>query len=107
MPLRLAGSHFFVDHLSELLTALDLDQRFELVGYSMGGTITAGHAADSPQLIRRFVLLAPAGAQHAIAPERHYLSHLPLLGDWLVHAVFARQHCLGTEAERSLPWSPI
>ena len=69
----------------------------------MGGAITAIHAADSPQPIRRFVLLAPAGAQHAIAPERHYLSHVPLLGDWLVHAVFARQHRLGTEAERSLP----
>jgi pimeloyl-ACP methyl ester carboxylesterase len=86
-----------------LLTALDLDQRFEPVCYSMGGTIFACYAADFPQTIRRLVLLAPAGMQHAIAPERHYLSHVPLLGDWLVHAVFARQHRLGTEAERSLP----
>ena len=67
---------FFVDHLSEFLAALDLNQRFELVGYFMGGI-----AADFLQTFRRLVLLALAGICHAIASKWYYLLHMPMLGN--------------------------
>jgi len=41
--------------------AEQLERRVDLVGHSMGGLIAARLAADRPSLVRRLVLIAPAG----------------------------------------------
>ncbi len=61
--------------LSEWLEAVGLE-RVHLVGHSMGGYVSVRLAASRPELVRRLVLIAPAG----VPAERSMLGHLvPLL----------------------------
>jgi pimeloyl-ACP methyl ester carboxylesterase len=61
--------------LSEWMEAVGL-RRAHLVGHSMGGYLSVRLAASRPELVRRLVLVAPAG----VPPERSMLGHLgPLL----------------------------
>ena len=61
--------------LSEWMEAAGLE-RAHLVGHSMGGYISIRLAARRPELVRRLVLVAPAG----VPAERSMLGHLvPLL----------------------------
>ena len=61
--------------LSEWMEAAGLEQA-HLVGHSMGGYVSVRLAASRPELVRRLVLVAPAG----VPAERSMLGHLvPLL----------------------------
>jgi pimeloyl-ACP methyl ester carboxylesterase len=61
--------------LSEWMVAVGLE-RAHLVGHSMGGYVSVRLAASRPELVRRLVLVAPAG----VPTERSMLEHLvPLL----------------------------
>jgi pimeloyl-ACP methyl ester carboxylesterase len=61
--------------LSEWMEAAGLE-RAHLVGHSMGGYISLRLAASRPELVRRLVLVAPAG----VPTERSMIGHLvPLL----------------------------
>jgi pimeloyl-ACP methyl ester carboxylesterase len=61
--------------LSEWMEAVGL-RRAHLVGHSMGGYLSVRLAANRPDLVRRLVLVAPAG----VPTERSMLGHLvPLL----------------------------
>lgn len=61
--------------LSEWMEAAGLE-RAHLVGHSMGGYISVRLAASRPELVRRLVLIAPAG----VPAKRSMLGHLvPLL----------------------------
>ncbi|MFQ5479302.1 MAG: alpha/beta fold hydrolase [Candidatus Binatia bacterium] len=63
-----------------------------LVGYSMGGAIATVFAGRHPRLVKRVVLVAPAGYS-AHLPASARLMRLPLLGDWLM-AVLGRRSML-------------
>ena len=64
-----------VTWLSEWMEAVGLEQA-HLVGHSMGGYASVRLAASRPELVRRLVLVAPAG----VPSERSMLGHLlPLL----------------------------
>lgn len=61
--------------LSQWMEAAGLE-RAHLVGHSMGGYVSVRLAASRPELVRRLVLVAPAG----VPAERSMLGHLvPLL----------------------------
>lgn len=60
---------FFVNALSDLLDALDI-QRCVLVGNSLGGAIAIKLALDQPQRVSRLVLMAPGGLMEK---EQYYL----------------------------------
>lgn len=60
---------FFVDALSGLLDALDI-QRCVLVGNSLGGAIALKLALDQPQRVAKLVLMAPGGLMDK---EQYYL----------------------------------
>jgi pimeloyl-ACP methyl ester carboxylesterase len=61
--------------LAEWMEAAGLE-RVHLVGHSMGGYVSVRLAASRPELVRRLVLVAPAG----VPAERSMLGHLvPLL----------------------------
>ena len=47
------------DHLEALRTALELNEPFDLMGYSLGGGISTEYALTNPQHVHRMILLAP------------------------------------------------
>ena len=105
---RVAGRQdqaFFLRQLSDLLEDQDVTDDITLFGYSMGGAIATAFAAAHPDKIRHLVLLAPAGMGTGASPLTKFIMRTPVIGDWLMLALFARKHRKGTESERVLPSS--
>ncbi len=74
--------NLFVDQLSQLLEALDVQQRVSLVGLSMGGVISAAFTARYPQRVSRLALIDPAGFPLGYS-WAFKLLRFPLLGEIL------------------------
>ena len=105
---RVAGHQtkgFFLRQLDDLLKDQQVDSDITLVGYSMGGAIATGFAAAHPDKIRHLVLLAPAGMGTGAKGLAGFIIRTPVIGNWLMLALFAHQHRKSTEAERDLPGS--
>lgn len=98
---------FFTRQLTDLMTHQQVTGEVILIGYSMGGAIATCFAAAQPQRIRQLVLIAPAGMRHAIGGTVRLIRDTPLLGDWLMLALFPRLHRKGIDAERALPSSVL
>lgn len=92
---------FFVDQLEALLEALEVEGAVTLFGYSMGGVIATGYAARHPGRVKRLLLLAPAGIEHAPDRLTWLAARLPVLGDWLMLALYPRM------ARAAAPDTPI
>ncbi len=73
----------FERQLVELVTALDLGPRVDLVGLSMGGAIAVGVTDRHPDLVRRLVLIDPAGL-FASLPWALRLVRVPWVGEVVV-----------------------
>jgi pimeloyl-ACP methyl ester carboxylesterase len=84
------------DRLVRALAAHDVTAPFDLVGHSLGGAVALTLAARRPKLVRRLVLVAPAGLQGRRPP-------LPgaLLGQGAT-GLFAARRRLAALSER--PW---
>jgi pimeloyl-ACP methyl ester carboxylesterase len=80
--------------------AEQLDTRVDLVGHSMGGLIAARLAADRPSLVRRLVLIAPAG----VSPGSRARHVVPLLRA-LRHTSPRLFPLLARDALRAGPWT--
>lgn len=77
---------FFNEELTNLVKALQIDKPFYLIGYSMGGGIAAVFTSRNPKLVKKLILLAPAG----FVPEfsgKNRLALIPYLGEWLMAVV--------------------
>ncbi len=96
---------FFLRQLEELLEAQGVTEDFTLIGYSMGGAISTCFAAKHPDMVRLLVLLAPAGMSMTTGRLAQIIRHTPLVGDWLMMALFPARHQKEVEAERNLPGS--
>ncbi len=79
----------YEQQLIELMHALNLGPRADLVGLSMGGAIAVGFAARYPEHVRKLVLIDPAGMPQSTSLALT-LVHVPLLGEWLV-SLFAEK----------------
>uniref|UniRef100_A0A7S2TPD5 AB hydrolase-1 domain-containing protein n=1 Tax=Lotharella oceanica TaxID=641309 RepID=A0A7S2TPD5_9EUKA len=64
------------------LTSNQTLQPFTLIGFSMGGPISAGFALEFPHMVKKLVLINPAGIRVPMPLEGHIVK-LPLLGDTL------------------------
>ena len=73
----------FERQLVELVAALGLGPRVDLVGLSMGGAIAVGVADRHPDLVRRLVLIDPAGLLRSV-PWALRLLRIPLVGELAV-----------------------
>jgi pimeloyl-ACP methyl ester carboxylesterase len=76
----------YTRELSNLLSALQVTQPVNLVGYSMGGGNVVGFAARYPKKVKKLILIAPAG----YVPSYEGLAALifaPGLGEWLMAMV--------------------
>ncbi|WP_264211567.1 alpha/beta fold hydrolase [Leisingera thetidis] len=96
---------FFVAQLEELLEDQQVGNDFTLIGYSMGGAIATAYAAAHPGRLRELILLAPAGFGSSSGRLTRVIRQVPLLGDWLMQALYPALHIRGTERERPLPSS--
>ncbi len=77
--------NFYVDTLEELLTLLKVSEDLHLIGYSMGGPISALFCHRNKQKVKTLNLIAPAG----YIPEPHWAMKLfimPIIGDYLFNA---------------------
>jgi len=96
---------FFLQQLNDLLEHQRVSGDITLLGYSMGGAIATAFAAAHPGRIRHLVLLAPAGMGVGAGRLTRFIARTPLIGDWLMLALFALRYRKTTEAERNLPSS--
>ena len=82
-PDAVYDADLFDRQLAELVEALKIDRRIDLVGYSMGGAIATIFTARHPDLVRSLTLIAPAGLGVA-SSENVELLKRPVIGDWIV-----------------------
>ena len=93
---------FFVRQLEELLEHQSVRDDVTLLGYSMGGAIVTAFAARHPDMLRRLVLLAPAGLGHDLGPIARLVTNHNWLGKWLMMAWYGRSYRQALEAERGI-----
>lgn len=98
-PRGVQDAKFFTDHLSALLNHLGVTEKVTLLGYSMGGAISAAWAAANPDRVQQVILLAPAGMGHDLGVTAKMVTYVPGLGDWLFHIAYPRSFRAGVEAE--------
>ena len=84
------GKQLYDDELTELLVALGIKTAVNLIGYSMGGGISAVFAANHPEQVKRLVLIAPVGF---IVKNRgvNKLLLIPVLGECLMAMVVKKK----------------
>lgn len=83
---RLKGKNdqaFFAKQLDEVTKALLGEEKFILVGTSMGGAITTTYCLHYPGKVKKLILLAPAGMDSFKPPFYMHLCGAPILGDIL------------------------
>jgi pimeloyl-ACP methyl ester carboxylesterase len=68
----------FERQMLELLGALDIDGKVDVVGLSMGGALAAGLAQNHPERVRKVVLVDPFNTPRDIGPLAW-----PFVGEWL------------------------
>jgi pimeloyl-ACP methyl ester carboxylesterase len=83
-PRAAYDEELFDRQLFELLKALNIDNPSDLVGLSMGGPIALTFAHRHPGLVRKLVLIDPAGMPMERPPILKLLQ-LPLIGEWLMN----------------------
>jgi pimeloyl-ACP methyl ester carboxylesterase len=74
---------FYDRVLVELLNALEIKDKVNLVGLSMGGVISAEFTARHPERVKKLALLVPAGFDIVDTGLKGKLVRLPVLGDFL------------------------
>ncbi|MEO0390317.1 MAG: alpha/beta fold hydrolase, partial [Pseudomonadota bacterium] len=94
---------FFVAEVDALLRHEGVSGPVTLMGYSMGGAVAAAYAAAHPTRVARVVLIAPAGMQAPPSGLAGVIRGVPVLGDWLMLALYPWILRAGLRAERDLP----
>ena len=93
---------FFISQLNELLIKLEIKKKkFELVGYSMGGSIAAAYAANHPDRLSKLILIASAGAGHNLGFAAK-VAKIPLFGWALFSVFFGLQHAHSARKDRNI-----
>lgn len=96
---------FFLRQLNDLLTREGVGDDLTLIGYSMGGAIATCFAAENPSRMRQLVLLAPAGMGIIRGKWGRFIAETPIIGDWLMLALYSRRHRAAIRAEAGQPTS--
>jgi pimeloyl-ACP methyl ester carboxylesterase len=79
----------YQQQLEDLLAALDIEGRINLVGVSFGGAIAATFAEAHPERVARLVLIAPV-VDYAEGKALFGLAKVPLLSDWYARVFSVR-----------------
>lgn len=78
---------FFARQLRELTKALIGDEKFYLIGTSMGGSVTTAFCNNYPGYVKKLILLAPAGMDNFKPPFYMTLCRIPGFGSRLFRAI--------------------
>ena len=97
--------HFFLGQLEELLENQNVTEPVTVIGYSMGGSIATCFAAAFPDKVTRLILLAPAGMGLTSRGLMSFIIQTPILGDWLMMALFPSMFHRAVKAEQHRPSS--
>ncbi len=101
-PVEKQDKVFFINQLDELLNKLEIKrQKFELIGYSMGGAIAAAYAAHNLNRLSKLILIAPAGMGHNLGFSAK-VAKIPLFGWALFSIFFGMQHARATKKDRDI-----
>ncbi|MBR0413667.1 MAG: alpha/beta hydrolase [Clostridia bacterium] len=73
----------FARQLEELCAALVPGEQFILVGTSMGGSITTEFCRRNPGVVKKLILLAPAGMDSFKPPFYMKMCKIPGFGKWI------------------------
>lgn len=79
------GEHtvdFYLQQLDELLNDQNVEDRFVLCGYSMGGMLAAAFASRSPDRVSQLVLLGAGGVARADLGIPSFIANSPYLLRW-------------------------
>jgi pimeloyl-ACP methyl ester carboxylesterase len=76
----------FIRQLEELLSSIDTTQKVHLIGWSMGGAISAAFADQYPERVDKITFIAPAGFPVNM-PASAKLLTIPVLGKILMTLV--------------------
>ncbi|MEM9550846.1 MAG: alpha/beta hydrolase [Pseudomonadota bacterium] len=95
-------AEFFNRQLEDLLADQKVGADITLVGYSMGGAIATSFAARFPERIRHLVLIAPAGMVADLGRLASFVAKTPVIGDWLMMALYPFQFRRGVTSEKDL-----
>jgi len=74
------NNELFVSQLTNLLFALKIEKKFDLIGISMGSFIVSNFEILFPERINKLVLLSPAGVRLQRS-FKHYLSTIPYVSE--------------------------
>ena len=102
-PSGLQNRDFFLQQLNDLLSHEAVQGKFSIIGYSMGGAIVTQFAAAYPDRVQQMILLAPAGMGTVAGKLGNFVAKTPIVGDWLMLAMYPTQLRKGISAERALP----
>ena len=78
---------FFARNLDEITSAILGEEKFVLVGTSMGGTICSTYFAMRPEKVKKLVLLAPAGMDTFKAPAYMKMCRVKGVGEMLFYNI--------------------
>lgn len=96
---------FFVSHLDALLENQKIEDDLTLVGYSMGGAVATAFAVSQPVAVKRVILLAPAGMHRLGDGLLRFMITTPVIGTWLMLALYPTILRRGIDREKKLPTS--
>jgi pimeloyl-ACP methyl ester carboxylesterase len=79
----------YLTQLEELLAALEIEDRVNLVGVSFGGGIAATFAEAHPERVSKLILIAPV-VDYAEGRALFGLAKVPILSDWFARVFTVR-----------------
>lgn len=103
---RLSGTQdkaFFLRQLNDLLGHQGVKGDITVIGYSMGGVIATAFADTHTERVRELILLAPAGIKTRGFGLLRRISLIPVIGYWLMLAVYPGILRRGINSEAGLP----
>ena len=104
-PSGVQDQAFFLRQLNDLLQDQKVTGQLTVIGYSMGGVVAAAFASAHPDRVRDMILLAPAGMKTQGFGLLRQISLIPVVGLWLMLAVYPRVLRKGLAAEADLQTS--
>jgi pimeloyl-ACP methyl ester carboxylesterase len=82
-PKTLYDFNLYIRQLTELLSALEINDKVSLVGWSMGGGISAVITAQYPEMVDKAVFIAPVSLVANVSLAMRLLD-LPIIGNMLM-----------------------
>jgi len=79
-----------VQDVTQAIDALNLTEKFILLGHSFGGALVTEYASAHPERVEKLVLMATAGEYRLVPPQSVFL-RLPLAALNLLHSVYAKR----------------